>query len=46
MYATNRDGLAHRWDYAGSNVAMRNAPAIPGLAGTTRKLLAVVRRVL
>jgi hypothetical protein len=39
-------GLDRQSDNGGSKVATERRPAISGLAGSTRKSLAVVRRVL
>ena len=46
MHDTNRGGLDRHSDNGGSKVATERTPAISGLAGSTRKFLAVVRRAL
>jgi hypothetical protein len=46
MHDTNRGGLDRHSDNGGSKVASARTPAISGLAGSTRGLLAVVGRVL
>jgi hypothetical protein len=46
MHDTNRDGLERHSDNVGSKVARERPPAIPGLAESTRKFLAVARRAL
>jgi len=43
MHDTNRDGLDRHSDNIGSKVATERTPATYGLAGSTRKFLAVVR---
>ena len=43
---TNRGGLDRHSDNGGSKVATERTPAISGLAGSTRKFLAVLRRAL
>jgi hypothetical protein len=46
MFNANRDGLDRRLDDVGPNMVAERIPAIFGLAGSTRKFLAVVRRAL
>jgi hypothetical protein len=46
MHDTNRGGLDRHSDNGGSKVATERTPAISGLAGPTRRFLAVVRRAL
>jgi hypothetical protein len=46
MHDTNRGGLDRHSDNSGSKVAIERPPAIFGLAGSTRKFLAAVRRAL
>jgi hypothetical protein len=46
MHDTNRGGLDRHADNGGSKVATERPPAISGLAGSTRKFPAVVRRAL
>jgi hypothetical protein len=46
MLDTNRGGPDRHSDNVGSKVAIERPPAISGLAGSTRKFLAVVRRAL
>jgi len=46
MHDTNRGGLGRHSDNGGSKVATERTPAISGLAGSTRKFLSVLRRIL
>jgi len=46
MYDTNRGGMDHHSDNAGSKVATERTPAISGLIGSSPNSLAVVRRAL
>ena len=46
MHDTNRGGLDRHSDDVGKNVATQRSTAISGLAGSTRKFLAVVRGTL
>jgi hypothetical protein len=45
MHDTSRDGLDRHSDDVGSKVAIARSRAISGLAGFTRRFLAVGRRV-
>jgi hypothetical protein len=45
MHDSNRDGLNRHTNNVGSTVAIVS-PAIPGLAGSTRKFLAVIGRIV
>ncbi len=44
MHDSNRGGLDRHSDNGGLKVASERTSAIPGLAGSARKFLAVVRR--
>jgi hypothetical protein len=46
MHDTNRGGLDRHSDNGGSKVPIERPQAIAGLAGSTCKFLAVVRRAL
>ena len=45
MHDTNRGGLGRHSDNGG-RVATERTPAISGLAGSTRRFLSVLRRIL
>jgi hypothetical protein len=46
MHDTNPGGMARHSNNGGPKVATKRTPAVPGLARSTRKFLAVFRRAL